>query len=76
MLLEVLLSVVILAVSLTLIIQSMTTSAKAMISGTGFTQAILLAENKMFEFAWMMIAGIGIMLAVLYWIDHRKKHTH
>ncbi len=49
LLLEALLAVVILSVSLTLIIQSMTSSLRASVYGADYTLAIILLENKMFE---------------------------
>ena len=49
LLLEALLSVVILSVSLTLIIQSMTSSLRASVYGGDYTLAVVLLENKMFE---------------------------
>ena len=48
LLLEALLSVVILSVSLTLIIQSMTASLRASVYGADYTLGTLILENKMF----------------------------
>ena len=48
-LLEALLSVVILSVSITLIIQSMTSSYRATVYNADYTTAFLLIENKLFE---------------------------
>lgn len=49
LLLEALLTVVILSVSITLIIQSMTSSLRASVYSADYTKAALLMENKMFE---------------------------
>lgn len=48
-LIEVLLTVVILGIGLTAIIQAMNTSVRAVYHTTGYTTAVLLAENTMFE---------------------------
>ena len=48
LLLEALLSVVILSVSITLIIQSMVASLRASVYSTGYTMALNLLENKMY----------------------------
>jgi len=49
-LIEVLLTIVILSVGLTLIVQSMISGARAMARNSQYTAALLLAENKIFEF--------------------------
>ena len=49
LLLEALLSITILSVSLTLVIQSMTASLRAAVYSTGYTTAIFLLEGKMVE---------------------------
>ncbi len=49
-LVEVLLTVVILAVGLTAIIQAMNTSVRGVYHTTGYTTAVLLAENTMFSY--------------------------
>ena len=46
---ESLLAIVILSVSLTLIIQSLTSSLRSIMYSTEYTNAIFLLENKMFE---------------------------
>ena len=48
-LVEVLLTVVILSVSLTIIIQSLVSSLRAISYSANYSSAILSAENKMFE---------------------------
>ena len=48
-LLEALLSVVILSVSMTVIIQSMTSSLRAMEYSANYTMAIVLLENKIID---------------------------
>ena len=48
-LMEAILSVAILSVSLTLILQSLTTAMRSTVYCLQFTQAIFLAEDKMFE---------------------------
>ncbi len=48
-LLEALLSVVILSVSITLVLQSITASARSVTYTADYTEALFLAENKMFE---------------------------
>lgn len=50
LLMEALLSVVILSVSITFIIQSMVNSLRVMNYGADYTQALILAENKMFDY--------------------------
>ena len=49
LLLEALLSVVILSVSLTVIIQSLTTSLRAVTYSSDYTTALFLIDNKMFD---------------------------
>ena len=49
LLLEAILSIVILSISITVIIQSMTSTLRANMYSSDFTQAILLGENKIVE---------------------------
>lgn len=49
LLIEVLLSVVILSTALTLMIQAMTSSLRALQYGAGYTTALILLENQMCE---------------------------
>ncbi len=49
LLIESLLSTVILSVSLTLIIQSLTSSLRSVVYSAEYTNAVMLLENKMFE---------------------------
>ena len=49
LLMESLLSIVILSVSLTLIIQSLTSSLRSVVYSAEYTNAVMLLENKMFE---------------------------
>jgi len=49
LLLEALLAVVIISVSLTLIVQSLLSSLRAAVYTSGYTEAVFLLDNKMFE---------------------------
>lgn len=49
LLIEALLSVVVLSVGITMIIQAMTSSLRAATYSTEYTKALILLENKMFE---------------------------
>lgn len=59
LLLEALLAVVILSVSLTLIIQAMTSSLRATVYTTDYSTALLLMENKLVELMLMNAEDIS-----------------
>lgn len=59
-LIEALLSVVILSVSITMIIQSMTASLRATEYGVQYTEGLILAENKIFDLMQEGFIGSGL----------------
>lgn len=59
-LVEVLLSVMILSVSLTLMIRAMTLSLTALHSGLGYTPALVVLENQMGELLRQGFAAVGV----------------